>query len=182
MLRIALCQANLPVGEIDSNVDRIRGMIDRARDQDADLVVFPELSVTGYPPEDLLLRPAFAREAEAAVRDLAADIRGLVALVGFPDPGDEVHNAAAVLADGGVAAVYRKVYLPNYAVFDEQRYFASGTAALVIELAGHRVGVTICEDLWHRSGPGTVGGGRRRRGVARQPLGVPVPPRQGRRT
>ena len=154
MLRIALGQLNLPVGEIGQNTERIRTSIDAARDLGADLVVFPELSVSGYPPEDLLLRQGFAREAEAAVRDLAADVHGLVVLVGFPEPGDAVHNAAAVLADGGVAAVYRKHFLPNYAVFDEQRYFTSGSDALVVELDGHRVGVTVCEDLWHTGGSG----------------------------
>ena len=154
MLRIALCQINLPVGEIDANIGRIRGSIDDARDRGADLVVFPELSVTGYPPEDLLLRQGFAREALTAVRDLAADIHGVVVLVGFPEPGDAVHNAAAVLADGDVAAIYRKHFLPNYAVFDEQRYFTSGHDALVVDLDGRRIGVTVCEDLWHSGGSG----------------------------
>jgi NAD+ synthase (glutamine-hydrolysing) len=154
MLRIALCQVNLPVGEIDANTGRIRTSIDEASRRGSDLVVFPELSVTGYPPEDLLLRQGFAREAEAAVRDLAADVHGVVVLVGFPEAGRAVHNAAAVLADGRVAAVYRKHFLPNYAVFDEQRYFTSGSDALVIEHDGHRIGVTICEDLWHTGGSG----------------------------
>ena len=154
MLRVALCQANLAVGEIDGNVERIRALLGQARDRGAEVVVFPELSLTGYPPEDLLLRPSFARQAEAAVHALAPDVGEMVALVGFPQLSHDLHNAAAVLAGGRVAAVYHKHYLPNYAVFDEQRYFANGDRAVVFDLDGRRVGVTICEDLWHPGGSG----------------------------
>ena len=154
MLRVALCQANLPVGEIDGNVDRIRALLGQARERGAEVVVFPELSLTGYPPEDLLLRPSFARQAEAAVHALVPDVGEMVALVGFPHLSHDLHNAAAVLAGGRVAAVYHKHYLPNYAVFDEQRYFANGERAVVVDVGGLRVGVTICEDLWHPGGPG----------------------------
>ena len=154
MIRVALCQANLPVGDIDGNVERVRDRIGAAHERGADLVVFPELSISGYPPEDLLLKPSFADRARAAVYTLAADIEDLVVLVGFPFLSGDLYNAAAVLADGSVAAVYRKHYLPNYAVFDEQRYFASGDRAVVLDLGGLRVGVTVCEDLWHPGGPG----------------------------
>ena len=153
MLRVALCQLNLPVGDITGNIGRVRAQLTAARARGAELVIFPELSLTGYPPEDLLLRPNFARQAEAAVHTLATDTRELVALVGFPHLTHELHNAAAVLANGKVAAIYHKSYLPNYAVFDEQRYFANGDQAVVLDLAGLRVGVTICEDLWHPGGP-----------------------------
>ena len=153
-LRVALCQCNLPVGDLDGNLDRIRGLIGRAVDQGADLTVFPELSVTGYPPEDLLLNPRFADAAVAGVRELARSVTDTVVLVGLPALTEDLHNAAAVLADGAIVATYRKHFLPNYAVFDEQRYFASGDTALVVDLAGVRVGVTICEDLWYPGGPG----------------------------
>ena len=120
----------------------------------ADVVIFPELSISGYPPEDLLLKPSFAERARVAVHALAADIEDLVVLVGFPFLSGDLYNAAAVLADGKVAAVYCKRYLPNYAVFDEQRYFANGDRAVVLDLGGSRIGVTVCEDLWHPGGPG----------------------------
>ena len=153
MVRIALCQVNLPVGDIDGNVDRIRTRIDQAREQGADLIVFPELAITGYPPEDLLLKPSFSEHAHTAVRALAADVRDTVVLVGFPLLAGDLYNAAAVLADGEVQAIYRKCFLPNYAVFDEPRYFASGSQAVVLDLDGVRIGVTICEDVWYPGGP-----------------------------
>ena len=153
MLRIALCQANLPVGDIDGNVERMRIRIDQARAQGADLIVFPELSVTGYPPEDLLLRPSFSERAYDAVRRLAADIHDGIVLVGFPYLSGDLFNAAAVLADGQVHSIYRKCRLPNYSVFDEQRYFANGDRGVVLDLDGVKVGVTICEDLWYPGGP-----------------------------
>ena len=159
-LRVALCQCNLPVGDIDGNLHRISELIDQACARGADLTVFPELSVTGYPPEDLLLNPRFADAAAAGVQDLARSVTETVVLVGLPDLTDDLYNAAAVLADGAVAATYRKHFLPNYGVFDEQRYFARGTDGLVIDVGGGsgagsvRVGVTICEDLWYPGGPG----------------------------
>ncbi len=153
-LRVALCQCNLPVGDLAGNLDRLRDLIARASARGADLTVFPELSATGYPPEDLLLNPRFTEAAADGVRRLAASVTGTVAVVGLPDLAGDLHNAAAVLAGGEVAAVYRKHFLPNYAVFDEQRYFARGDAALTVDLGGVRVGVTICEDLWYPGGPG----------------------------
>ena len=153
MLRIALCQANLPVGDIDGNVERVRTHVARARDAGAHLIVCPELTITGYPPEDLLLRPRFSERAHRAVHELASDIHDAVVVVGFPLLDGDLYNAAAVIADGRVQAVYRKCFLPNYAVFDEQRYFASGNRALTLDLDGVRVGITICEDLWYPGGP-----------------------------
>ena len=152
-IRIALCQANLPVGDLEANVEHVRRLCGDACARGAELVIFPELTLTGYPPEDLLLNPKFAQAAKAAMYELAADIREIVAIVGVPLLSDDLHNAAAILADGQVAAIYRKQYLPNYAVFDEQRYFARGDRAVVIDLEGLRVGVTICEDLWYPGGP-----------------------------
>ena len=153
-LRVALCQCNLPVGDLAGNLGRLRGLIARASARGADLTVFPELSATGYPPEDLLLNPRFTEAAADGVRRLAASVTETVAVVGLPELAGDLHNAAAVLAGGEVAAVYRKHFLPNYAVFDEQRYFARGDAALNVDLGGVRVGVTICEDLWYPGGPG----------------------------
>ena len=153
-LRVALCQCNLPVGDLAGNLDRLRDLIARASERGADLTVFPELSATGYPPEDLLLNPRFTEAAADGVRRLAASVTGTVAVVGLPELAGDLHNAAAVLADGEVAALYRKHFLPNYAVFDEQRYFARGDTALTVHLGGVRVGVTICEDLWYPGGPG----------------------------
>src|ERR671939_1940034 len=155
-LRAALAQINPVVGDIAGNAQKIREYIDRARDEGAHLVVFPELALTGYPPEDLLLKTHFLDAAAAALRSLAAEVRDVVALVGFPERADDVYNAAAVLADGEVAAVYRKIFLPNYGVFDEQRYFASGSEAAVFELDGVTIGLTICEDIWEPGPPATT--------------------------
>jgi NAD+ synthase (glutamine-hydrolysing) len=143
-LRVALAQMNATVGDIAGNADKIARHTEAARDEGAALVVFPELSLTGYPPEDLLLKTAFLEEAGAALEDLASQTRGIVALVGFPERAEDVYNSAAVLADGEVAAVYRKMYLPNYGVFDEQRYFQSGAEAAIFELNGIPIGISVC--------------------------------------
>src|SRR5271166_4793301 len=123
MIRLALCQLNATVGDIAGNVERIREGMRRAWAAGAELVLFPELALTGYPPEDLLLKEHFLADAGAALRELAAEAVGIVAVVGFPERAEDVFNSAAVLAAGSVHAIYRKVYLPNYGVFDEQRYF-----------------------------------------------------------
>ncbi|MGH3991988.1 MAG: NAD+ synthase, partial [Pseudonocardiaceae bacterium] len=115
--------------------------------------VFPELTISGYPPEDLLLKTSFLDQVGTALEELAGQTRGIVALVGFPESADDVYNSAAVLADGEVAAVYRKMYLPNYGVFDEQRYFQSGSEAGIFELNGIPIGVSICEDIWEPGPP-----------------------------
>src|SRR5918996_6620366 len=134
LLRVALAQINPTVGDIRGNARKIAERTSAARDQGAALVVFPELTVSGYPPEDLLLKTSFLDQVGEALEELAAQTRGVVALVGFPERADDVYNAVAVLADGEVAAVYRKMYLPNYGVFDEQRYFQSGSEAGIFEL------------------------------------------------
>jgi NAD+ synthase (glutamine-hydrolysing) len=152
-LRLALCQMNATVGDIAGNAQRIREGMRAARDAQADLVLFPELALTGYPPEDLLLKEHFLADSAAALREVAADARDLVAIVGFPERAEDVYNAAAVLADGSVHAIYRKVYLPNYGVFDEQRYFQVGPGAAVIDIGAQRVGVTVCEDIWEPGPP-----------------------------
>ncbi len=154
-LRLALCQMNATVGDIAGNADRIRAGIEAARAQGAELVLFPELALTGYPPEDLLLREHFLADAAAALGELAAEVEGIVAVVGFPERARKVYNAAAVLADGGVHSVYRKVHLPNYGVFDEQRYFKAGHKGAVTDVGGCLVGLTVCEDLWRPGAPAT---------------------------
>jgi NAD+ synthase (glutamine-hydrolysing) len=151
-LRIALAQIDTTVGDIAGNVAKVQEHIARARHQGAELVVFPELAVTGYPPEDLLLKEHFLSDARAAVERLAAETKDIVALVGFPERAEDVYNAAAVLAEGEVRGIYRKTYLPNYGVFDEERYFQSGARGAMIEVGDVAVGLTICEDIWE---PGT---------------------------
>jgi NAD+ synthase (glutamine-hydrolysing) len=152
-LSVALAQINPTVGDIRGNARRIADNAARARERGASLVVFPELSLTGYPPEDLLLKTGFLDAAERALEELAAQTRGIVAVVGFPERADDVYNAAAVLVDGEVAAVYRKMYLPNYGVFDEQRYFQSGPEAAIFELNGVPIGLSVCEDIWEPGPP-----------------------------
>ena len=163
-IRLALGQVKLSVGDLAGNAGRLRVGIAEARDRGADVVIFPELSITGYPPEDLLLRPSFVTDARHALEDLAATVTGIVAVVGAPvgkaparaadvPAPDALHNAAVVLAGGRIAASYHKHHLPNYAVFDERRYFTSGREAIVIDLGGRRLGVTVCEDIWAPGGP-----------------------------
>src|SRR5215210_6720096 len=153
LLRVALAQINPTVGDIRGNARRISDQTARARDEGAALVVFPELALTGYPPEDLLLKTSFLDAADVALRELAAQTQDIVAVVGYPEKAEDVYNSAAVLADGEVVAVYRKMYLPNYGVFDEQRYFQSGAEAAIVELNGVPIGLSICEDIWEPGPP-----------------------------
>ncbi|MGO9321439.1 MAG: NAD+ synthase [Solirubrobacteraceae bacterium] len=152
-MRLALCQLNATVGDIAGNAERVRAGMRAAGEAGADLVLFPELALTGYPPEDLLLKEHFLADAASALRELAADAHGIVAVVGFPERAEDVFNAAAVLAEGSVRAIYRKVYLPNYGVFDEQRYFQAGSSGAVIDIGRQRVGLTVCEDIWEPGPP-----------------------------
>ncbi len=154
-MRLAIAQINTTVGDIDGNRDLIVSRLEQAREQKADLVLFPELAVTGYPPEDLLLRPAFLRAADRALEHIAAHAKGIVALVGVPHFELDLHNACAICADGAVRGYYRKRFLPNYGVFDEMRYFAPADELVLLEVAGARVGLTICEDMWQPGPPAT---------------------------
>jgi NAD+ synthase (glutamine-hydrolysing) len=147
-MRVALAQINATVGDIAGNEAKVREQLARAREAGAQLALFPELAVTGYPPEDLLLKEHFLADARAAVERIAADAQGIVALVGFPERADDVYNAAAVLADGSLQGIYRKVNLPNYGVFDELRYFQRGPGGAIIDVDGVKVGLTVCEDIW----------------------------------
>jgi NAD+ synthase (glutamine-hydrolysing) len=157
-LRLALCQIDATVGDIAGNAQRILDGLRSARASRAELVLFPELALTGYPPEDLLLREHFLTDARATLEDLAREVAGTgsVAIVGFPELADgHVYNAAAVLGDGAIQHVYRKLHLPNYGVFDERRYFTPGSAGATIMVGEHRVGLTVCEDLWQPGSPAT---------------------------
>jgi NAD+ synthase (glutamine-hydrolysing) len=147
-MRLALAQLNPTVGDIAGNEAKVRKHLARAREAEAQIVLFPELVITGYPPEDLLLKEHFLADARAAVERIAADAQGIVAVVGFPERADDAYNAAAVCADGAVQAVYRKVNLPNYGVFDELRYFQRGPGGAIVEVDGVKVGLTVCEDIW----------------------------------
>ncbi|HEY8527028.1 MAG TPA: NAD+ synthase [Acidimicrobiales bacterium] len=153
-LRVALCQLNTRVGDLAGNVRRIVDTLRRAEADGCDLAVFPELALTGYPPEDLLLKPGFVADNRAALDEVAAASGACAAVVGFVDAGRDLYNAAAVCAHGAVRTVYHKRVLPNYAVFDEQRYFAPGTEPPTLVLVGGvRVGVSICEDAFNPTGP-----------------------------
>jgi NAD+ synthase (glutamine-hydrolysing) len=154
-MRLALAQIDPVVGDLDGNRALILGRIAEARAAGADLVVLPELAVTGYPPEDLLLRPGFVRAARRTVDAIAADVEGIVALVGTPLFDGVLYNACAICADGEVTGWAKKWHLPNYGVFDEKRYFASGSEIALIEVAGAKVGITICEDMWIPGPPTT---------------------------
>jgi NAD+ synthase (glutamine-hydrolysing) len=153
-MRIALAQIDPTVGDVDGNAAKIAEWIGRAAAERAELTIFPELCVPGYPAEDLYLKRHFLAASRRAVEELARGVGEMTVLVGFAEPaaggGDSrhAHNSLAVLRDGGVRGVYRKMRLPNYAVFDEQRYFVPGTEPVTVEVAGQRVGLTICEDLW----------------------------------
>jgi len=153
MLRIGMAQLNTTVGDLEGNTRRIGEAIDRARDLGVDILSFPELSVPGYPPEDLLLKPDFVRANLAALGEVARRTQGITAVVGFVDQGDHLYNAAAVLSNGERVGVYHKQRLPNYGVFDEKRYFHPGGRAPVYIIRGVPVGVTICEDIWLPGGP-----------------------------
>src|SRR5438552_781187 len=152
-LRLAMAQVNVVVGDVEGNAQKIIEWLDRARDADADIVTFPELALTGYPPEDLLLKPQFIDTNLRALEKLASSTRGITAVIGFVDRKDDIFNAAAIIQEGKVVAVYHKMYLPNYGVFDEFRYFQAGKAAPVVKLHGATVGISICEDIWYPEGP-----------------------------
>ncbi|MBX5473538.1 MAG: NAD+ synthase [Thermoleophilia bacterium] len=154
-MRLALAQIDPVVGDLDGNRELILGRLAEAKRAGADLAVFPELAVTGYPPEDLLLRPGFVRAARASLERIARETDGITALVGVPLFDGDLRNACAVCSGGAVQAVYRKRFLPNYGVFDEDRYFAPGRDLVLLDVGGARVGITICEDMWQPGPPAT---------------------------
>jgi NAD+ synthase (glutamine-hydrolysing) len=154
-LRIAIAQFDFLVGDVAGNARRVLDAADEARDRlGAAAIVFPELTLSGYPPEDLLLRRDFLATVESTLTEMAARLSGITAIVGFPEVTDAgIFNSAAVIRDGAVQHIYRKQHLPNYGVFDEKRYFQSGDKPCMFDLAGVPVGLTICEDIWQ---PGPV--------------------------
>src|SRR6187397_1271339 len=154
-MRLALAQIDCIVGDLDGNRARILSSLAAARAARADLIVFPELATTGYPPEDLLLRPGFVRAARESLEQIAAATEGLTALVGTPWFDRDLANASAVCSGGSVRAIYRKHFLPNYGVFDEHRYFAEGRDLVLLRMGEVAVGITICEDVWQPGPPAT---------------------------
>ena len=152
-LRVGLAQINTTVGDFEGNVGKVLDYVSRARDLGVDIASFPELTVTGYPPEDLLLRPSFVEDNLKALEAVIKGCGGITAVVGFVDRDDHIYNAAAFIHDGRLAGVYRKQLLPNYGVFDEKRYFRAGTDDPVYTVAGVGVGINICEDIWYSGDP-----------------------------
>jgi NAD+ synthase (glutamine-hydrolysing) len=147
-LRLALAQINTRVGDLEGNAEKVRRRIAEAHDAGAELVLFPEMTLTGYPPEDLLLKEHFLRASGEALASIAAEVEDIVAVVGFPERLEDVHNAVAVIAGGEVVATYRKTRLWNYGPSDEDRYFQAGEGGAVIDLGEIRIGLTVCEDMW----------------------------------
>lgn len=155
-LRIGMAQVNTTVGDFSGNTAAMRRVIDDARAKGVDLVVFPELATCGYPPEDLLLKRQFVDENLTALDAVTEATSGITAVVGFVDGRDELYNAAAVVHNGKLSGVYHKVHLPNYGVYDENRYFKPGCRCPVFVIGGVKVGVNICEDIWYEDGPASV--------------------------
>jgi NAD+ synthase (glutamine-hydrolysing) len=154
-MRLALAQMNTVVGDLEGNRARILDRLAEARDAGAELVLFPELAVTGYPPEDLLLRPGFLRAAAESLEQIAAETKGIAALVGTPHLDRDLFNACAVCSDGQVKTIYHKQFLPNYGVFDEDRYFQAGRELVLLRCGETLIGPTICEDIWQPGPPAT---------------------------
>src|SRR5579885_3286601 len=148
-VRVACCQLDVVVGDLDGNVERILRAYANAEEAEADVAVFTELAITGYPPEDLLLKPGFVRANQEALAKFAAQTGRCAAVIGFVDAGQDLYNAAALCAGGSVVGTYHKRLLPNYGVFDELRYFTAGTEPQALyDVAGIAVGMTVCEDIW----------------------------------
>ncbi|MDD5189512.1 MAG: NAD+ synthase [Dehalococcoidales bacterium] len=155
-LRVAMAQINTTIGDFNGNLKKISGAIETARAQQADIIAFPELAVCGYPPEDLLFKPQFVQANLDTLKQVAPATRGICAIVGFVDQPGGLYNAAAVCHNGEITAVYHKILLPNYGVFDEERYFHAGTDCPIYVIKGVKIGVNICEDIWYDIGPATV--------------------------
>jgi len=156
-LRVALAQMNLIVGDFNFNADKIKQHLKQAKRMGADVVLFPELAVTGYPPEDLLLKESFLKQCDKNLKKISRYTKGLTAIIGFAEKkGKAIYNSAALLCDGRHIGTCRKMLLPNYGVFDEKRYFHEGNSPVKFSLKGATLGITICEDLWEDSGPGKI--------------------------
>jgi len=154
-LRIGMAQLNMTVGDFGGNTQKIMEAIAESRSLGVDLLTFPELAICGYPPEDLLFKPQFITESIRSLEKIVSVSAGLTLVVGFIDAKDDIYNAAAVIHDGKLVDIYHKVFLPNYGVFDENRYFRAGNRCPVYVIAGVGIGMTICEDIWYETGPAT---------------------------
>ncbi|HFD05008.1 MAG TPA: NAD+ synthase, partial [Firmicutes bacterium] len=154
-IRVAIAQINTIVGDIKGNSKKIKRNIKKAHDNHADIVVFPELTITGYPPEDLLYRHDFIEENLTALNKIAKYSKGkdILVILGFVDLDTDIYNAAASIYNGQIINIYHKIFLPNYGVFDEKRYFQSGKRLSIINYKGIKLGITICEDIWYPGGP-----------------------------
>ncbi len=160
-LRIALAQINSTVGDFSGNLVKVKEYIRRAEEAGSDIVAFPELAITGYPPEDLLLKPKFIQDNLDKIRQLAQYVNNILVVAGFVDRrGKNIYNAAAVIYDAKIRGIHHKILLPNYGVFDEKRYFTSGQTPEVFKIGPYVFGVNICEDIWHKSGPTALQAGR----------------------
>lgn len=153
-MRIALAQINSAVGDLEGNRKKINGYLQMAKQEAVDIVCFPELAITGYPPEDLLLKPKFIADNLEKLKELTQLVGDIIAVVGFVDrKGEDIYNAAAIIYNGKIKGIYHKMFLPNYGVFDEKRYFRVGGEPLVFRFNKIIFGANICEDIWHIDGP-----------------------------
>ena len=156
MIRIALAQINSTVGDLSGNTAKICSYIDKAKDLDVDLIAFPELAITGYPPEDLVFRNQFVQENMKCSSKVSYNTQGITAIFGFVELDSKLYNSAAVASEGKLRGTHKKIFLPNYGVFDEERYFESGDTCPVFTINGTKVGVNVCEDIWYPVGPTSV--------------------------
>ncbi len=156
ILRLGLAQINTTVGDLSGNTSKIIRFIDKAKSLGVDLLVFPELAITGYPPEDLLLKPQFIKQNQEHLEKIIRHSSEIAVVVGFVDSDSDTYNAAAVIYNNKLTGVYRKIYLPNYGVFDENRYFQPGTQCPIFTIHNIDTGITICEDIWHEGGPASI--------------------------
>ena len=152
-LRITLAQINTTVGDLDGNVNKCLDALRKAESAGSDLIVFPELTITGYPPEDLLLKPGFLKKCSAALDRFTDNVGYITAVIGFVDGRASIYNSAAVVSMKKVHCIYHKMFLPNYGVFDEKRYFTPGTKPVSFMTGDINIGLSICEDTWVKDGP-----------------------------
>jgi NAD+ synthase (glutamine-hydrolysing) len=155
-IRVGIAQINSTVGDLSGNTQKIMQSIDQAKSLGVDLLTFPELAITGYPPEDLLLKPQFIKQNRESLNKIIEHCSDIALVVGFVDSDGDIYNAAAVLYNKKLAGIYHKIYLPNYGVFDENRYFQAGTNYSIFNIYGVGMGITICEDMWYEAGPALV--------------------------
>ncbi|SVD01360.1 uncharacterized protein METZ01_LOCUS354214, partial [marine metagenome] len=154
-LRIAMAQINSSVGDLEGNQKKIIDCINKAKNSRADIIAFPELSVTGYPPQDLLFNKKFIQRNQEVLNEIVSESKNITSIIGFVDKdnNNNLYNSAAIISDKTIACIYHKIYLPNYGVFDEKRYFSKGKTPKLFLLENIKIGISICEDIWHPRGP-----------------------------